>query len=248
MIGNIVKNSVLGIAYLGAVCHLSLRAALAEDHAYTFATVGVTAHELAHALGSAHDGDVPTFATLGKKPKICDPSNGNTMAPTAGGENFGVFSECSLDQMSSFAGSLTDACFKLASSKNYTIPEKTFHGETWDRFKHKAANKTFYCQSLYPQFWRVTGRDHEDYSHRCKLLCCPALQNTCFIHDMADGMECGRGKVCIRHVCATPGRHPTARPRRTTMRSTTTTSTTPRNRPGWWPGRYRTRFPRRYHA
>uniref|UniRef100_A0A147BWL3 Putative secreted metalloprotease n=1 Tax=Ixodes ricinus TaxID=34613 RepID=A0A147BWL3_IXORI len=246
--GSIVRNSVLGIAYLGAVCHLSLRAALAEDHAYTFATVGVTAHELAHALGSVHDGDVPVFATVGKQPKICDPRNGNTMAPTAGGANFGVFSECSLDQMSSFAGSLTEVCFKVASSKNYTIPEKPFHGKTWDHFKHKATNKTFYCQSLYPQFWRVTGRDHNDYSPRCKLLCCPAQHTSCFIHDMADGMGCGANKVCIRHVCATPGRHPTAPPRRTTTQSTTTTSTTPRNRPGRWSGRYRTRFPGRYLA
>ncbi|EEC13664.1 hypothetical protein IscW_ISCW010499 [Ixodes scapularis] len=44
-----VDNGVMGVAYVTAVCNPSLRAALAEDHAYTFSTVGLTAHELAHA-------------------------------------------------------------------------------------------------------------------------------------------------------------------------------------------------------
>ncbi|CAN8023293.1 unnamed protein product [Ixodes persulcatus] len=238
-----VQNGVLGVAYLGAVCNPSLRASLAEDHAYTFSTVGVTAHELAHALGSVHDGNIPIFVTLGKSPKICDPRDGNTMAPTAGGKRFGVFSSCSLDQMSSFAGVLTQDCFKIESSKNYTISQKPKPGTNWNLFPGRTWNKTFYCQKLHPQFLGVTGHDHQSYSPRCKLLCCPRNYPTCFVNDMADGMTCGDNKVCMRHVCARPGGHPTAPPRTTTTPSTTTTrATTPRRR--WrWTGLNRHRRP-----
>uniref|UniRef100_A0A6B0VEM0 Putative secreted metalloprotease n=1 Tax=Ixodes ricinus TaxID=34613 RepID=A0A6B0VEM0_IXORI len=238
-----VKNSVLGVAYLAAVCNPSLRASLAEDHAYTFSTVGVTAHELAHALGSVHDGNIPIFVTLGKSPKICDPRDGNTMAPTAGGTRFGVFSSCSLDQMSSFAGVLTEDCFKVVSSQSYTFSKKPKPGTNWNLFPGKTWNKTFYCQKLHPQFLGVTGHDHESYSPRCKLLCCPKYHRTCFINDMADGMGCGGDKVCMRHVCARPGGHPTAPPRTTTTRSTTTTKATTTRRPGRWTGLNRRRRP-----
>ncbi|CAN7994863.1 unnamed protein product [Ixodes pacificus] len=192
-----VKNNVMGVAYLGAVCHSSLRASLAEDHAYTFSTVGVTAHELAHALGSVHDGDIPIFVTLGKTPKICDPRDGNTMAPIAGGRHFGVFSSCSLDEMSSFAGVLTQDCFKIAFSKNYTFAKKPKPGTNWNLFPGKTWNKTFYCQKLYPQFLGIRGRDHKSYSSQCKLLCCPKNRPTCFLHDMVDGMGCGGDKVSV---------------------------------------------------
>ncbi|KAM7298708.1 venom metalloproteinase antarease-like TtrivMP_A [Ixodes scapularis] len=238
-----VENGVMGVAYVTAVCNPSLRAALAEDHAYTFSTVGLTAHELAHALGSVHDGEIPIFVTLGKTPKICDPRDGHTMAPTAGGRRFGVFSSCSLDEMSSFAGTLSEECFKIASSKNHTSSKKPKPGTNWNLFPGRTWNKTFYCQKLHPQFLGVTGRDDERYSSRCKLLCCPKNHPTCFVNDMVDGMGCGGDKVCMRHVCARPGGHPTAPPRTTTTRSTTTTRATTPRRPWRWTGLNRGRRP-----
>ncbi|CAN8023291.1 unnamed protein product [Ixodes persulcatus] len=212
--GDTVDNSVLGIAYLGAVCSASLRAALAEDHAYTFSTVGVTAHELAHALGSVHDGDQPLFATVGKQVSGCNARDEYTMAPIAGGKNFGKFSICSLNQLSSFAGTLSLRCFNISVSRPYKMPAKPIPGNNWNPFPGRGLDKTFYCKSLYPQSWRVTARDHTAYAPRCKLLCCPSTYGRCFVHDMVDGMTCGYQKVCMRHVCARPGEHPASPPRR----------------------------------
>ncbi|XP_042149161.1 venom metalloproteinase antarease-like TtrivMP_A [Ixodes scapularis] len=219
--GDVVENAVLGIAYLGAVCSASLRAALAEDHAYTFSTVGVTAHELAHALGSVHDGDQPIYATVGKRVSGCNARDEYTMAPVAGGKNFGKFSTCSLNQLSSFAGTLSQRCFNISVSSTFTMPTKPIPGTKWNPFPGRALDKTFYCKSLYANSWRVTARDHLAYAPRCKLLCCPSAYGGCYVHDMVDGMTCGDQKVCMRHVCARPGEHPASPPRRATTATPT---------------------------
>uniref|UniRef100_A0A0K8RHQ0 Putative metalloprotease n=1 Tax=Ixodes ricinus TaxID=34613 RepID=A0A0K8RHQ0_IXORI len=228
--GGKVDNSVLGIAYLGAVCSVGLRAALAEDHAYTFSTVGVTAHELAHALGSVHDGDQPIYATVGKQVSGCSARDEYTMAPVAGGKNFGKFSICSLNQLSSFAGTLSQRCFNISESSTFKMPTKPIPGTKWNPFPGRALDKTFYCKSLYAKSWRVTARDHLDYARQCKLLCCPSTYGRCYVHDMVDGMICGYQKVCMRHVCARPGEHPASPPRR----ATTATPTRNNGRYNYW--------------
>uniref|UniRef100_A0A0K8RJG6 Putative metalloprotease n=1 Tax=Ixodes ricinus TaxID=34613 RepID=A0A0K8RJG6_IXORI len=214
--GTDIHNSVLGVAYLGGVCSVSLQAALSEDHAYTFSMVGVTAHELAHALGCVHDGYKPIYVTAGKKVSVCDPKDGYAMAPVAGGKNFGVFSQCTLEQLSSFAGTLSQRCFDILERNPYRMPGKPFPGKDWNLYPGRSLNKAFFCKSLYPQFWSVAAEDRPGYSSRCKLVCCPKYHQKCYVHDMTDGMECGSNKVCWRHMCAEPGKHSTARPRRTT--------------------------------
>uniref|UniRef100_A0A6B0VF85 Putative secreted metalloprotease n=1 Tax=Ixodes ricinus TaxID=34613 RepID=A0A6B0VF85_IXORI len=219
--GGVVDNSVLGVAYLGAVCSVGLRAALAEDHAYTFSTVGVTAHELAHALGSVHDGDHPMYATVGKRVSGCSARDEYTMAPVAGGKNFGKFSVCSLNQLFSFVGTLSQRCFSILVSMPYRMPAKPIPGKDWNPFPGRALDKTFYCKSLYPKSWRVTARDRIDFAPRCKLLCCALTYGRCFAHDMVDGMACGYQKVCMRHRCASAGEHPVSPTRRATTATTT---------------------------
>uniref|UniRef100_A0A6B0VBS4 Putative secreted metalloprotease n=1 Tax=Ixodes ricinus TaxID=34613 RepID=A0A6B0VBS4_IXORI len=178
-------NHVMGQAKLGGLCSDGRRAAIVEDAPPTYSLIQIIAHELAHTLGAAHDGDEST--------RKCSPHSGHMMAPSAHGSNNGHFSNCSIQQISEFVRTLNESCLE--------IKLQTYHEATATLLPGKNMSLTDYCRTKHPNFPNITAAQDGDYKHQCKILCCAESGYPCFDEPAVDGMPCGGTMYCLRHKC-----------------------------------------------
>ncbi|CAN8022380.1 unnamed protein product, partial [Ixodes persulcatus] len=110
---------VLGLAYVGTVCQ-DRNVGEGEDKPHSFTGVHVAAHEIAHILGSKHDGSGPARFIRGHPGAIACPWKwGYIMSYVNGGKKHFRFSECSQAQMRAVLGLRPRTCLEIASEKDY---------------------------------------------------------------------------------------------------------------------------------
>ncbi|XP_029825124.3 snake venom metalloproteinase kistomin-like [Ixodes scapularis] len=227
-----LSNGVLGVAYLGGMCSIRLRAAETEDTPHTYSMVSILVHELGHSLGMVHDGDKAVYSTARYKHHVCSARDGYTMAPVAHGARDGQWSSCSLEHLRGFLETLKQACFDMLSAKHYQI--------NMTRFPGADITKQQLCEKKYSDFKGVTVHPESLNAADCRIWCCPRnFSRRCLQAHLTDGMECKKGFYCVKHQCVEKVTHQPSRPAppaRYTTRSTTTTTTRRRltTRRNWW--------------
>uniref|UniRef100_A0A0K8R461 Putative metalloprotease n=1 Tax=Ixodes ricinus TaxID=34613 RepID=A0A0K8R461_IXORI len=189
-------NHVMGQAKLGGLCKDGRRVAIVEDVPPTYSLIQIIAHELAHTLGVAHDGEKPLRSIADKLKSKCHGSSGHLMAPSAHGANHGHFSICSIEQIEAFVGTLTQSCLD--------VKLKTYHKVIASELPGKNLNRTYYCQKKHPNYPRIISDNDGYYMPRCKVMCCADGIYPCFEEPAVDGMSCQGNKVCFRHKCVDP--------------------------------------------
>ncbi|XP_042149702.1 A disintegrin and metalloproteinase with thrombospondin motifs 7-like [Ixodes scapularis] len=196
-----LSNSVLGIAYLGGVCHVRMSVGQSEDVPHTHSMVPILTHELGHALGMVHDGETARYSTPGNKDRVCDPKDGFTMAPVAHGQRQGQWSPCSLDQVRGFVSTLRKRCFDLLSPVQHRINMTELPGAK--------LTKQRLCELTYPGFSDMSTEYESKKAKECSVMCCPTeLNGQCLYAGFTDGMECASGHHCVKHQCVKKERRP----------------------------------------
>ena len=99
------RSGVVGLAYLAGICD-SNRYSIVEDKG-GFSSIGVTAHEIGHNLGSGHDGDNNAPYSS------CNTTANHIMTPSVG-----VFSSNLLNQLSFSSCSLVAFKSVLLNNSN----------------------------------------------------------------------------------------------------------------------------------
>ncbi|XP_029835537.2 A disintegrin and metalloproteinase with thrombospondin motifs adt-1-like [Ixodes scapularis] len=227
-----LSNSVLGVAFLGGMCSVNLRAAETEDTPGTHSMVSILVHELGHSLGMVHDGEKPLYSTDAYRNRVCDARDGYTMAPVAHGARNGEWSTCSVEHLRGFLRTVGQACFDTLSAIHYTI--------NMTRLPGAHITKQKLCERTYSNFTGMTVHPDSLNAPECSIWCCPHNYNyRCLPAHLTDGMECQRGFHCVKHRCVRKTTYQPPRPApptRYTTRSTTTSTTrrTQRTRRPYW--------------
>ncbi|XP_040076172.1 uncharacterized protein LOC115319715 [Ixodes scapularis] len=228
-----LSNSVLGVAFLGGMCSVHLRAAETEDTPGTHSMVPTLVHELGHSLGMVHDGDKPVYSTDAYRNRVCNAHDGYTMAPVAHGARNGEWSTCSVEHLRGFLRTVRQACFDMSSAIYYTI--------NMTRLPGAHITKQQLCERTYSNFDGMIVHPESLNASDCSIWCCPHNYNhRCLRAHLTDGMECQRGFHCVQHRCVKKTMYQSSRPApptRYTTRSTTTTTTRRTRRP-WWSYRH----------
>ncbi|KAM7298867.1 venom metalloproteinase antarease-like TtrivMP_A [Ixodes scapularis] len=191
-----VYNRVMGQTRLGGLCKDGRRVAIVEDVPPTYSMIQIIAHELAHTLGAAHDGEKPLRSIADKLKSSCHYSSGHLMAPSTHGENNGHFSNCSIEQIEAFVGTLPQSCLD--------VKLETYHKVIASELPGMNLNRTYYCQKKHPNYPRIVPDNDGYFMPRCKVMCCADGIEPCFEELAVDGMFCQKNKVCFRHRCVDP--------------------------------------------
>uniref|UniRef100_A0A0K8RLZ0 Putative secreted protein n=1 Tax=Ixodes ricinus TaxID=34613 RepID=A0A0K8RLZ0_IXORI len=72
-------------------------------------------------------------------------------SPVAGGKNFGKFSICSLNQLSSFAGTLSQRCFNISVSSTLQNARKTNSGQRLEPVSGTSLGQDLLLQEFIPE-------------------------------------------------------------------------------------------------
>ncbi|XP_064467676.1 venom metalloproteinase BumaMPs1-like [Ornithodoros turicata] len=178
-------TSVAGVAFVGGLCTPGSHYTVAEDRAPIYFGVHYVAHELAHLLGSPHDGT--------GEAKDCNFEDGHIMGRNKPGPNHYTFSSCSEETMMlHLLASDTDCLTSMAETSVYIPRTVRLPGEnvTLDQ----------YCKNIYGNY--PFGFMVVDNS-RCIMYCCAKASTTCMEPTVPDGHVCDskKGHVCINGIC-----------------------------------------------
>uniref|UniRef100_A0A224YED7 Reprolysin n=1 Tax=Rhipicephalus zambeziensis TaxID=60191 RepID=A0A224YED7_9ACAR len=197
--GVTILQDVQGFAYISGVCTPS-KVGVGEDKPGTYSGVTAMAHEIAHLLGSWHDGEGPRRNTTGHPGGTkCDPKDGYLMGDWAHTRNEYRLSECTKKQIQYNFRCLPTECIKLRSQPK--VKNNYYSGELLDHLK--------YCQVLHPDEPDVSPEDRDDGYKECRIHCCWKVDYQeegysdmhCHAHRMLEAMDCGHNKTCRRGVC-----------------------------------------------
>ncbi|KAL3229376.1 hypothetical protein MRX96_023680 [Rhipicephalus microplus] len=92
-------KSIAGYAHIGTACTRN-KAGIVEDVPRTFSSAHTMAHEIAHLIGSVHDGSTNSHSNVNMS--LCPASENKIMSPTAGTYKRQEFSYCSTVQVAQF--------------------------------------------------------------------------------------------------------------------------------------------------
>uniref|UniRef100_A0A6B0VDJ4 Putative secreted metalloprotease n=1 Tax=Ixodes ricinus TaxID=34613 RepID=A0A6B0VDJ4_IXORI len=188
-----VDIRVQGQARLGGVCNASYSILMVEDVPLSYGMVSRLPHELGHALGAPHDGDIYVWNTA-LPPKLnCSASGRFIMNPYQPGN--GKFSNCSKKHMTAFISTLKEDCFKFKAEQNCTTEMKVLPGAS--------INLTEICIRAHPNLPEWNLKRTDDLSSSCLFGCSSSspVGEIYMEEPLPDGAECGGGKRCVRGNC-----------------------------------------------
>ncbi|XP_065307578.2 venom metalloproteinase antarease TserMP_A-like [Dermacentor albipictus] len=191
-----IDTGVAGLAFVGTLCGFQ-NVAIGEDPAGSFKGVYPAAHELAHTLGSAHDGD-PGVRAIPNNPgaKDCPWEEGYLMSYADGGTKKFELSPCSQGQIRALLRHVPQTCLDETSDKDYMSSHRKAPGQL--------ISAEDYCNILLKNQGRGVPLMKADMLEECRFQCClrtyygPGRCNTEFV---PEGMQCAEGKTCRKGVC-----------------------------------------------
>uniref|UniRef100_L7LTR3 Putative tick salivary metalloprotease n=1 Tax=Rhipicephalus pulchellus TaxID=72859 RepID=L7LTR3_RHIPC len=192
----------LGIGFVSSVCTTSF-VALGEDKPGLYTGMHTLTHELAHVLGSEHDGEAPKSAghpgSLG-----CSWDAGNIMSYIDKGPSHHQFSACSLRQMQYVLRKAGPKCWQVRS-RGYAV-----HGT----YPGMLVSQLEYCKEVI-QDNTATVESYSVVETTCKVRCVfYKLQKVSRVGryynerrhfyqeiNALDYTYCAASKVCIQGMC-----------------------------------------------
>ncbi|XP_077494341.1 venom metalloproteinase antarease-like TtrivMP_A isoform X1 [Amblyomma americanum] len=181
-----------GFAYLGGVC-TKWKVGMSEERAQSFYGVYVYAHELAHSLGCAHDGDGASIWPAGHiGSEDCSWYDGYMMSYEFVKPNMFFFSDCCQREVMNIYNRPNYRCLREESSQNTGLSVSQLPGEVSDL-------DTF-CQKVYNMYPYVEA-DMEYNMSSCEVRCYIDKALRSMIITAVDGVKCGKDKICILGNC-----------------------------------------------
>ena len=195
------SSATAGYAYVGGACVANSRkskvnaVALVEDDG-GYGGVVVAAHEVAHLLGAAHDGDSAPRYLQGPGARSCPWADGYIMSDRRRGVRGLSWSRCSQDQIRHFLSSPTAAClrttsraspstFSLYSSSAQLAPHVSSADEQCRKEAGPGSRACFSDKRLCTQLFCLKPSTGGCVSYR------PAVEGT----------DCGKGRTCTDGIC-----------------------------------------------
>ncbi|XP_075532286.1 venom metalloproteinase antarease-like TtrivMP_A isoform X2 [Dermacentor variabilis] len=153
------SSGVAGLAFKGQACR-NLKVGVGEDKPGLFTGVQYAAHEMAHLLGSDHDGYTSS--------KNCSASDGYLMSPQAGGSRSFMFSSCSKHAIKTFLKLSSSACLLKNTNPNpqvANLPDKAV------KLPGDITNGTQYCKKYFPTYPKASYDERESDLLQCQWRC-----------------------------------------------------------------------------
>ncbi|XP_061171721.1 metalloprotease mig-17-like [Saccostrea echinata] len=192
-----VSGTPIGVSFTDDICSIKngKSSSIIEDQG-GFTCIGTFVHEMAHTLGSDHDGWF--------RGQECDPNNGYIMdvvSPLT--VNGFYFSQCTVNSIKKNLLRPEALCVldKPRINHHYDVLTKDAPGQIY--------NVSEQCRQIYgTSFCLSVGTTLEDICH--KLYCWdPVLSNVCSTKSSAaPGTSCGHKKWCMNGVCVHDDRAP----------------------------------------
>ncbi|XP_037524610.1 venom metalloproteinase antarease-like TtrivMP_A isoform X2 [Rhipicephalus sanguineus] len=201
----------LGIGFVSSVCTASF-VALGEDKPEFYTGMHTLTHELAHVLGSEHDGEAPKSA--GHPGSLaCSWDVGNIMSYIDRGPSHHQFSACSLRQMQYVLRKAGPICWQVRS-KGYAVH---------DTYPGMLVSQLAYCKEVI-QDNTATIESYSVVEKTCKVRCVfykyqkvlhgayNYNEKRRFYQEASalDYTYCAASKVCIQGICVVKPNEPFA--------------------------------------
>ncbi|XP_050046207.1 venom metalloproteinase antarease TserMP_A-like isoform X2 [Dermacentor andersoni] len=213
-----------GIGYVAGIC-TSHYVALGEDIPGLFTGMHTMTHEIAHVLGSVHDGSGPSSAIERHPGAVnCPWGNGYIMSYVDNGPKHHQFSYCSLKQMQYVLTLRGRECWEVVSTPQNV--SKKYPG-------YRNIIKKI-CRKAFPNIQNVEAEVVIPRTNECKLKCKHQVHVGMYIKTYSitknapDYTPCGDKKACVRGYCVYA---PNVPPRNTGGRKVLPGSATPPPRP-----------------
>ncbi|XP_062578416.1 A disintegrin and metalloproteinase with thrombospondin motifs 18-like [Saccostrea cucullata] len=192
-----VSGTPIGVSFTDDICSIKngKSSSIIEDQG-GFTCIGTFVHEMAHTLGSDHDGWF--------RGQECDPNNGYIMdAVSPLTTNAFYFSQCTINSIKTNLLRPEASCVldKPRVNHHYEALTKDAPGQIY--------NVSEQCHQIYgTSFCLSVGTTLEDICH--KMYCWdPILSNVCSTKSAAaPGTSCGHKKWCVDGVCVHDDRAP----------------------------------------
>ncbi|XP_075532080.1 venom metalloproteinase antarease-like TtrivMP_A isoform X2 [Dermacentor variabilis] len=213
-----------GIGYVAGIC-TSHYVALGEDIPGLFTGMHTMTHEIAHVLGSVHDGSGPSSTVEGHPGAVnCPWGNGYIMSYVDNGPKHHQFSYCSLKQMQYVLTIRGRKCWEVVSTPQNV--SKKYPG-------YRNIIKKI-CKKAFPKIENVEAEVVIPRTNECKLKCKHKVRDGMFIKeysitkDAPDYTPCGDKRACVRGYCVYA---PNVPPRNNGTKVLAGSATSPPSRP-----------------
>uniref|UniRef100_A0A224YQC3 Reprolysin n=1 Tax=Rhipicephalus zambeziensis TaxID=60191 RepID=A0A224YQC3_9ACAR len=181
-----------GFAYMAGVC-TKWKVGMTEERYGSYYGVFVLAHELAHSLGCAHDGDKAGSWPAGHIGSAdCSYDDGYMMSYRYKNPNMYKFSLCCQREVLNIYNRPQYECLIMKNSVKTSIFSSKLPGEV--------SSRTTYCKQVYSTFTYVEADKKYDMS-RCIVKCYISRNGDNMLIGAVDGVHCATKKVCVLGNC-----------------------------------------------
>uniref|UniRef100_A0A224YQ27 Reprolysin n=1 Tax=Rhipicephalus zambeziensis TaxID=60191 RepID=A0A224YQ27_9ACAR len=194
--GKLNRNAA-GISYVAGIC-TTFFVGLGEDAPGLFTGMLTMTHEVAHLLGSEHDGSGP-YPYIDGHPgaRGCLWEYGYLMSYVDKGPNHHQFSSCSIRQMQYVLKLRGQDCWAVVSTTHNVSKKYPGYRNIIKRI----------CVRAFPNIQNVEAEVVKPRGNECKLKCHYSVREeyytkTYFIlKDVPDYTPCGNSMACVRGYC-----------------------------------------------
>uniref|UniRef100_A0A131YLK0 Reprolysin n=1 Tax=Rhipicephalus appendiculatus TaxID=34631 RepID=A0A131YLK0_RHIAP len=189
------KGNLLGIARKSSLC-TELNVGMGEDTPGTFRGAHIAAHEIAHILGSSHDGGVGDPLIQKQGGDLCSWEDGYLMSYKDGGRKKYQLSRCSKSQIRRLISTVSDKCLEETSQLSMRTQRNILPGQI--------ITAEDYCRGILASKGRGVPLLLPKELSKCRMQCClqpPYGGGFCQKEFVPNGMRCAPGKTCRKGVC-----------------------------------------------
>ncbi|XP_054930448.1 venom metalloproteinase BumaMPs1-like [Dermacentor andersoni] len=191
--GGTLQHWIGGSAFLGGVC-LEWKVGLSEERVGSYYGVYVFAHELAHSLGCAHDGDGASTWHKGHiGSKDCDWDLGYMMSYKFVKPNMYRFSKCCQREITNTYNRPEYHCLLEKNSLQTRIYSSKLPGAV--------SSRQTYCEKIYGKYSSYVKVDRGYPTQGCIVKCYISKKLDNMLIGAVDGVKCGKKKVCVLGNC-----------------------------------------------